>query len=58
MSELYQSLSQSKWDCTYHVVFMPQTTAESNLRANPPSIGTDFPTDWRGKENARFSKGI
>ena len=24
MSELYQSLSHSKWDCTYHVVFVPK----------------------------------
>ncbi|MEO1397217.1 MAG: IS200/IS605 family transposase [Cyanobacteria bacterium J06634_5] len=24
MSKLYQSLSHSKWDCTYHVVFVPK----------------------------------
>jgi putative transposase len=24
MSELYQSLSPSKWDCKYHVVFVPK----------------------------------
>ena len=24
MSELYQSLSHSKWDCKYHVVFTPK----------------------------------
>ncbi len=24
MSDLYQSLSHSKWDCEYHVVFVPQ----------------------------------
>ena len=24
MSELYQSLSHSKWDCKYHVVFIPK----------------------------------
>lgn len=24
MSELYQSLSHSEWDCTYHVVFVPK----------------------------------
>src|SRR6059036_156428 len=24
MSELYQSLSHSKWDCKYHVVFVPK----------------------------------
>ncbi|HEV3197461.1 MAG TPA: hypothetical protein VGZ73_06125 [Bryobacteraceae bacterium] len=24
MSELYQGLSHSKWDCKYHVVFVPK----------------------------------
>ena len=24
MSETYQSLSHSKWDCKYHVVFVPK----------------------------------
>ena len=24
MSEIYQSLSHSKWDCNYHVVFVPK----------------------------------
>ena len=24
MSELYQSLSHSKWDCKYHVIFVPK----------------------------------
>jgi len=24
MSELYQSLSHSKWDCKYHIIFVPK----------------------------------
>jgi putative transposase len=24
MSEVYQSLSHSRWDCTYHVIFVPK----------------------------------
>ena len=24
MSELYKNLSHSKWDCKYHVVFVPK----------------------------------
>ncbi len=24
MSEMYRSLSHSRWDCTYHVVFIPK----------------------------------
>ena len=43
MSELYQCLSHSKWDCKYHVVFVAQATAQSNIRADAPSSGTDFP---------------
>ena len=24
MSEVYQSLSHSRWNCTYHVIFIPK----------------------------------
>jgi hypothetical protein len=37
MSELYQSLSHSKWDCKYHVVFCAQTAAESDFRPDSAS---------------------
>src|SRR5512147_2832726 len=43
MPELYQSLSHSKWDCKYHVVFVPKAATESDLRADTASIGADFP---------------
>src|SRR5216683_2191895 len=47
MSELYQSLSHSKWDCKYHVVFVPKlctkTTTEGHLRPNPSATGNYFP---------------
>ncbi len=36
MSVLYQSLSHTKWDCTYHVVFIPKrrrTVLYGSLRA-------------------------
>jgi len=29
MSEIYQSLSHSKWDCHYHVVFVPKLRRKS-----------------------------
>ena len=29
MSEVYQSLSHSKWDCKYHVVFIPKYRKKS-----------------------------
>ena len=37
MSEVYQSLSHSKWDCKYHVVFIPKYRRQSiygNIRNN------------------------
>jgi hypothetical protein len=48
MSELYQSLSHSKWDCKYHVVFVScrvctKTTKEGHLRPNTSATGNHFP---------------
>jgi len=44
MSDTYQSLSHSRWNCKYHVVFVP--TPESKVptirRANP------IETQWQG----------
>jgi REP element-mobilizing transposase RayT len=31
MSELYQSLSHSKWDCKYHVVFVPKRRRKAGV---------------------------
>jgi hypothetical protein len=50
MSDVYQSLAilaHSKWDCKYHVVFVPccvrvQTAAESDFRAYSQSTGADI----------------
>src|SRR5215471_18251941 len=43
MSELYQSLSHSKWDCKYHVVFVPKRRRKAIFGGDPAAIGTDFP---------------
>jgi hypothetical protein len=43
MSDLYQSLAHSKWDCKYHVVSVPKTPAESDLRKDTPAVGSNFP---------------
>ena len=43
MSELYQSLSHAKWDCKYHVVFVPKPTKEGHLRPNTSATGNHFP---------------
>jgi hypothetical protein len=44
----YQSLSHSKWDCKYHVVFIPKKRRRALFgRARPPAPGTSFWT-WEG----------
>jgi REP element-mobilizing transposase RayT len=37
MSEFYQSLSHSKWDCKYHVVFVPKYSGSYSreVHSNP-----------------------
>ena len=62
MTELYQSLSHSKWDCKYHVVCTMLYSCP-NGGGKPSSvrhadIWDRFSMGWRGKRNARFSKGI
>jgi hypothetical protein len=46
MSETYQSLSHSKWDCQYHVVFVPKRVGN----------WVRFSTRWLGKRSARSWK--
>ena len=43
MSDVYQSLTHSKWDCKYYVVFVPEKAKEGHLRPIPAAIGRDFP---------------
>jgi putative transposase len=43
MSDLYQSRSHSKWDCKYHVVFVPKRRRKGDLRPNAAAVGPDFP---------------
>ena len=50
MSELYQSLSHSKWDCKYHVVFVPKTASEGHFRSGAPATGCNLPALARQKE--------
>ena len=50
MSDLYHSLSHSKWDCKYHVVFVPKGRRKVlfvNLR---PALGKVFHELARQKE--------
>ena len=44
MSETYQRLAHSSWDCKYHVVFVPPGTTQ---------VGRSIFTHWRGRRSAR-----
>ena len=42
MSELYQSLSHSKWDCKYHVVFVPKRRRKAIFGQAHRQLGVVF----------------
>jgi putative transposase len=50
MSELYQSLSHSKWDCKYHVVFVPKYRRKVIFRDIRKFLGPIFHELARQKE--------
>jgi len=50
MSELYQSLSHSKWDCKYHVVFIPKRRRKVLFGKIRPQLGAIFHALARQKE--------
>ena len=55
MSELYQSLSHSKWDCKYHVVFVSKLLVPVRNGANLPGMPEPVPpAPGRGKLYSSF----
>src|SRR6266496_517422 len=50
MSELYQSLSHSKWDCKYHVVFVPKRRRKAIFGQSRTQLGPIFHALARQKE--------
>ena len=42
MLDVYQSLAHSKWDCKYHVVFVPKRQRKA-IFGHPSPIGPGFP---------------
>ena len=50
MSELYQSLSHSKWDCIYHVVFVPKYRRKAMFGEIRKYLGPVFHELARQKE--------
>jgi len=50
MSQLYQSLSHSKWDCKYHVVFVPKFRRKTMFPEIRQYLGPVFHELARQKE--------
>lgn len=50
MSQLYQSLSHSKWDCKYHVVFIPKRRRKALWGRVRKHLGQIFHALARQKE--------
>ena len=42
MSDLYQSLSHSKWDCKYHLIFVPKCRRKALYGKIRTSLGSIF----------------
>ena len=55
MSEVYQSLSHSKWDCKYHVVFVPKRRRKVIFGPTRRHLGPIFHA-LAGKRSARLLK--
>lgn len=45
----------SKWDCKYHVVFIPKGDGRYYLQNSVPASGT-LSVRWLGRKSAKFSK--
>ena len=43
MSDTYQSLSHSRWNGKYHVVFVPQATTKEPVWQHAESSGANLP---------------
>jgi putative transposase len=50
MSDLYHSLSHSKWDCKYHVIFIPKGRKKVLFGKIRPALGKVFHELARQKE--------
>ena len=50
MSETYQSLSHSKWDCKYHVVFVPERRRKAIFGQTRRQLGAIFHSLAKQKE--------
>ena len=53
----YQSLSHSRWDCKYHVVFIPKKRKKRIFGALRPHLGEIF-RELARQRSCRLWKGI
>jgi REP element-mobilizing transposase RayT len=53
----YESLSHSKWECKYHVVFIPKCRRRTLYGEPRPHPGEIF-RKWRCKRKAESKKAI
>ena len=57
MSELYQTVSHSKWDCKYHAIFVPKRRRKAIFGQARRQLGAIFHA-LAGKRNAGLSRVI
>ena len=50
MSDVYQSLAHSKWDCKYHVVFVPKRRRRRSPARSADNLGAVFHALAKQKE--------
>jgi putative transposase len=56
MSDTYQSLSHSRWNCKYHVVFVPQRRRKALFGQIRPALGPLFHA-WARQKECRILEG-
>ena len=53
----YESLSHTKWECKYHVMFIPEVSQEDAVRAiEAGTLGRCF-ASWREQKESRIEEG-
>jgi len=53
----YESLSHSKWECKYHVVFIPKCRRKVLYKSLRQHLG-ECSSNWPSSEQAGLNKGI
>jgi REP element-mobilizing transposase RayT len=56
MGNTYRSLAHSKYECKYHVVFVPKYRRKALYARAAAATRADLATSWRGRRSARSSR--